>query len=148
MAMSDDPFLERLSGFTPDAAGLDRDALLFAAGRASARPSRRWQALAGTLAACQLLTLGLLLWPRPAPPTDEGLPIFREPVAVQEADRPPSTPAPGALALRDRLFAAEAKSPPPLPADALLPAEPPLRAFGAPPPALLNGVLFSRGVDP
>ena len=46
-----EPLAERLSRFTPDGAGLDRDSLLFAAGRASARPSRRWQALAAALAA-------------------------------------------------------------------------------------------------
>src|SRR5437870_974192 len=55
---------ERLSRFTPDAAGLDRDGLLFAAGRASARPNRRWLAMCGALAACQALTLGVWCWPR------------------------------------------------------------------------------------
>ena len=37
-----EPILERLNRFTPDAGGLDRDALLFAAGResAAARPVR------------------------------------------------------------------------------------------------------------
>ena len=35
-----EPILERLSRFTPDAGRLDRDALLFAAGRESARPNR------------------------------------------------------------------------------------------------------------
>ncbi len=58
-----EPLAERLSRFTPDAGKLDRDALLFAAGRASARPGRRWMALTGALAASQLLTL-LFLWPR------------------------------------------------------------------------------------
>src|SRR5260370_244631 len=60
-------FLERLSRFTPDGSGLDRDALLFAAGRASVRPHRGWIVAAGALAACQVLTLALL-WPRHAPP--------------------------------------------------------------------------------
>ena len=57
----------RLSRFTPDPGGLDRDALLYAAGRASARPSRAWPALAAALAVTQVLTLALLR-PRPAPP--------------------------------------------------------------------------------
>jgi hypothetical protein len=61
-----EPIPERLSRFTPDASVLDRDALLFAAGRASARPNRRWIAVAVGLAACQLLTLGLF-WFRPGP---------------------------------------------------------------------------------
>ena len=43
-------FTERLSRFTPDGAGLDRDALLFAAGKASARPNRRWRILCSALA--------------------------------------------------------------------------------------------------
>jgi len=70
-----EPVSERLSRFTPDASGLDRDALLFEAGRASARPGWHWKGLAAALAASQLLTLWLL-WPRtpttgspsPAPP--------------------------------------------------------------------------------
>src|SRR6185369_6958524 len=65
-AMSE-PVSERLSRFTPDASGLDRDALLFEAGRASARPSWRWKGLAAALAASQLLTLWLL-WPASQPP--------------------------------------------------------------------------------
>ena len=48
---------QRLSRFTPDGTGLDRDALLIAAGRASLRPNRAWTVVAGVLAACQLLTL-------------------------------------------------------------------------------------------
>lgn len=57
-----EPSLERLNQFTPDAGRLDRDALLFAAGRSSARPSRRWTTLAATLAVTQSLSL-ILLWP-------------------------------------------------------------------------------------
>ena len=63
-----EPFLERLSRFTPDAGGLDRDALLFAAGRNSVRPNRGWKTVASLLAATQALSL-VLLWPRPNPPT-------------------------------------------------------------------------------
>jgi hypothetical protein len=61
-----EPFIERLSLFTPDGSRLDRDALLFAAGRASGRRHRAWPAVAGLLAAAQLLTLALL-WPRSIP---------------------------------------------------------------------------------
>jgi hypothetical protein len=56
-------FAERLSQFTPDGTGLDRDGLLFAAGRASVRPNRGWAALACTLAASQVLTC-VLFWPK------------------------------------------------------------------------------------
>jgi hypothetical protein len=57
-----DPMTERLSRLTPSAAGLDRDALLFAAGQRSAR-SRLWPAIAGVLAIAQVATL-VALWPR------------------------------------------------------------------------------------
>lgn len=55
----------QLSRFTPDRGALDRDALIFAAGRATANKHRGWKALAGALAASQLLTL-VMLWPRAA----------------------------------------------------------------------------------
>jgi hypothetical protein len=57
-----DPLTDALARFTP-VAGFDRDALLFAAGRRSARPSRRWPALTGLLAVSQVVTL-VALWPR------------------------------------------------------------------------------------
>ena len=50
-----EPFLERLSRFTPDAGGLNRDELLYAAGRRSARPNRGWMTVASLLAATQAL---------------------------------------------------------------------------------------------
>ena len=37
-----EPIVERLSRFTPDAGRLDRDSLLYEAGRKSARPNRAW----------------------------------------------------------------------------------------------------------
>ena len=46
---------------------LNRDALLFAAGRSSVRPDRGWKTLAVMLAATQALTI-VLLRPDPAPP--------------------------------------------------------------------------------
>jgi hypothetical protein len=50
-----DSALGKLARFQPSATGIDRDAMLFAAGRASAR-LRRWKALAGLLAILQLGT--------------------------------------------------------------------------------------------
>src|SRR5215813_7495811 len=125
---------ERLSRFTPDGSGLDRDGLLFAAGRASARPNRRWVALAGSLAACQLLTLALL-WPRPAPPVVA-------PVADVAAPRPIEPPPPslgprGAWPLREQAIASEGNLPSSPSVEPLVPSEPPLRAFGALPASLL-----------
>ncbi len=118
-----EPIGKRLSRFTPDAGGLDRDALLFAAGRASARPSRRWKAVAGALAASQLLTLALL-WPHtpqaagpaPAPPQ----------VAVQPSPPPPAAPDSWAV----NWLRAPDGPPPPAAAD-FVPDDPPLRASGA-----------------
>jgi hypothetical protein len=131
-----EPLAEHLSQFTPDASGLNRDALLFAAGRASARPNRRWQALAVVLAIAQLLTL-VCLWPRsavreplPAPPR------MAEPSpAVDPLDLPPfsaeeTTPA-GMLQVLTEQPDAPSDKP-------LVPAEPPLHAFGAPPGTIIN----------
>jgi hypothetical protein len=64
--MTPDPVFDKLSRFSPSAGTLDRDAILFAAGRASARSRRLWAAVAGVLAVTQAITLALLLMPRPA----------------------------------------------------------------------------------
>jgi hypothetical protein len=66
-----DPVTDRLARFTPNAAGLDRDALLFAAGRQSARGSRLWPAAVALLAISQVITL-VMLWPRPVEPAPAG----------------------------------------------------------------------------
>jgi hypothetical protein len=123
-----EPVAERLSRFTPNGTALDRDGLLFAAGRASARPNRRWTALSGLLAASQLMTL-LLLWPRPAPPA--GPPMVAA-VTAQPAVQPPPDREESALgALRNRVIAAEGDLPAPASAEQLVPSEPPLHAFAA-----------------
>ena len=130
-----EPLAERLSRFTPDAGKLDRDALLFAAGRASARPGRRWMALAGILAASQLLTLAFL-WPRPAPPGADapGSPFVpAPPVAVE----PPLSPAPvpadaHSWAINRRLLNDADDLPPSIGQDDLVPDDPPLRAALSP----------------
>jgi len=119
-------FAEHLSRFTPDGSGLDRDAVLFEAGRASARPNRRWLALAGTLAACQLLTL-TLLWPRPAALTDN---VAKTPPAVAPGRAPEVTPAEGSLAvLRERALATDGNLPASETLTHVVADEAPLRAF-------------------
>ena len=133
-------FLERLSRFTPDAGGLDRDALLFAAGRNSTRPNRGWVAVASLLAATQALSL-VLLWPRPDLPTSlstasvETAPIPRRaleqpgPEALRNAPYGPSAHhSLGDLDLEAR----------PTPDISFVDQEPPLRAFGPLPASLLN----------
>jgi hypothetical protein len=99
--------IDRLSRFTPDGAGLDRDRLLFEAGRASARPNRSLRAFCAGLAATQVLTLALWLWPRPAAgiaAPDRGTPMVFE-------SAPPIAPAPALLALREQALATEGDLP-------------------------------------
>ena len=120
------PVDELLSRFTPDGSGLDRDALLFAAGRASARPNRRWVVLAACLAVSQVVTLAAL-WPRPASPA----PIPAPPdAAVPTSPDPPTSPE-GSLILRPRPGMGLEDLPRPTVIDDLRPDAPPLRAFAA-----------------
>jgi hypothetical protein len=136
-----EPFLERLSRFTPDAGRLDRDALLFAAGRGSVRPNRGWITLATLLASTQALSL-VLLWPRPTP-HEGGLTVA---VAVAPTPLPPATleprtsdalASPGTWSARQRLLESETEY---LPDDTvtLIDSGPPLKIFGPLPPSLLN----------
>ncbi len=133
-----EPILERLSRFTPDAGGLDRDALLFAAGRASARPNRGWMTLASLLAGTQALSLRSCggtrtRSPAAGPSPSPGYPRRRRPpsprVPRRRRTRACGRPAAG---LRE----SEAVD---RPAGDMtfIESEPPLRAF-PPPPSLLN----------
>jgi hypothetical protein len=131
-----EPLAERLSRFTPDATGLDRDALLFAAGRASLRPSRRWQAIAGVLAVAQLLTL-VCLWPGTPPQQSPHPPI------VQSHDLviPPDEFVPESFsggALRAGTLSMDLVQPEPIGDERMVPPSPPLRVFGPPPASILN----------
>jgi hypothetical protein len=126
-----EPIAERLSRFTPDASGLDRDALLFAAGRASARAGRGWAALALALAACQALTLACL-WPRPAPPPAPA----PAPAPAVEPAPPADGPAEPPGAYYRQLLAAAEDPPKPAAGEDLVPEAPPLHAFRADLPAL------------
>jgi hypothetical protein len=123
-----EPLADRLKHFTPDGAVVDRDALLFACGRASVRPRRGWKALAAALAACQVLTL-VLLWPRPASPPGPALVVqVPEPVA-------PAPPDASGWATLNRLVA---QSPtgelPPAPAsEPLVPDAPAPHVWAVPP---------------
>jgi hypothetical protein len=131
---------ESLSRFTPDASGLDRDALLFAAGRASVRPARRWAVLAGALAASQLVTLALLVLQSTrtaTPPTPAPAPFADRPVPPDEPPSP-GREATSLWTLRDQSFATEGDLPSPRPVEPLAPSAPPLHAFAEPPAALLQ----------
>jgi hypothetical protein len=142
--MSDDPLIRRLSRFTPDSAGLDRDALLFAAGRASACPNRRWMALSGALAASQIITLGLFLWagPMQAPGPSDRRQINLSPhdVASSRPPKPPTSLADASAmwALRERLLSEEGLPLEPASTEEMVPDEAPWPAFGVLPEKLLD----------
>ncbi|HLJ96318.1 MAG TPA: hypothetical protein VKU02_24305 [Gemmataceae bacterium] len=136
-----EPFLERLSRFTPDAGGLDRDALLFAAGRESARPNRPWIAFAAALAVLQPLSL-IFLWPHPTPPaTYVHVPVVVLPAssasfasAMAEASENP-----GIWSARHSLLNSDTEETfVSVRAVTFVESGPPLRALGPLPPSILN----------
>jgi hypothetical protein len=129
-----EPLADRLSRFTPDPGGLDRDAVLFAAGRASARPDRRWAALVAALATCQALTL-VLLWPHPVS-APERLPTAAAPSSARPEARAADPTELWALNRRV-LGSGREDLPPPTPGRDFTPDGPPLRA-GTVPPDLLG----------
>jgi hypothetical protein len=134
-------FLERLSRFKPDAGGLDRDALLFATGRASARPNRGWVALAALLANTQMLSVALL-WPRPIPPAGRStIAADVAPVLSTLATLEPQTSEAwanaGLWSARNSRRALEAEDRPTGDVT-FIDSGPPLRASGPVPPSLLN----------
>jgi hypothetical protein len=83
-------FERRLAGLTP--AAVDRDAVLFAAGRASAPSPRWWRRTCSLLLAAQAVTLGLLLTGRPGSPPAPPSPVT--PTPSSPADPPTSPPDP------------------------------------------------------
>jgi hypothetical protein len=121
-----EPLADRLKQFTPDGATLDRDALLFHAGRASARAPRGWKLLAATLAAGQIVTLALL-WPRPVHETVSPVVEPSRPPAEQIVPEHSVDPSewlvldPRAMGLHD------SDLPAPAPVGPLVPDAPPLR---------------------
>jgi hypothetical protein len=89
-----DPLLGKLARFTPAAAGLDRDALLFAAGRASAPAARGWKLAAAALALSQAATLAVLLAGPGVSP--RGSPAVVTEPPLRGTDRPSSIEPPPA----------------------------------------------------
>jgi hypothetical protein len=133
-------FIQQLSSFTPNGSGLDRDGLLFAAGRASAGPQRRWLVLCGVLAVSQLFTVALL-WPRPsvAPAPAPNPQLVVQPIKDDVA--PPAGVQGSTFGnLRQSALATEGNLQPPARGvvdHAMLP-EQPLHAFAAASAALRN----------
>lgn len=119
---------EKLSQFTPDATTLNRDALLVEAGRASARPNRRWQSLAAMLVISQCITL-MILWPQPV---HEQVPIVRSrpsTIIPPPAPRPEVESPPRILWTMNKDFAQQKVSTSTLlNSEEMIPPTPPLRA--------------------
>ena len=117
------PLADGLSRFTPSLGTLDRDGLLFAAGRASARPARKWPTVAALLALSQALTLALLVAGTPPPRSEPPVEVI--PVVPSESE-PPSPP------IVRRWPSALDELPVPEPASSdLMPDEPPLHVSSA-----------------
>jgi hypothetical protein len=134
-----EPFPERLSRFTPDAGKLNRDLLLFEAGRSSVRRNRGWATAAILLAASQFFSL-LLLWPYPRPmPSGLSVAQVESPSSWTTSDRSETREAlaDGSWSRLDRLpeLQVEARTEGDL---TLIDSGPPLRAFASLPSSLLN----------
>jgi hypothetical protein len=133
-------FLDRLSQFTPNAGGLDRDALLFAAGRASARPGRGWIAFATVVTSTQVLSL-VFLWARPPSPADQFAMVVSSRVPESTTDEPELSTVAGTGIWSTRRGMPDSDPEIANPADdavSLIDSGPPLRASGPLPASLLN----------
>ena len=87
-----EPLEDSLSRFTPSSGCLDRDALLVAAGRASARAGRKWPTVAALLALSQALTLALLVAGTPTPPrTEQPVEVVPDVPSESVPPTPPNT---------------------------------------------------------
>lgn len=135
-------FIERLSRFTPDSGGLDRDTLLFEAGRASARPNRGWMGLSAVLASTQLLAI-VFLWPQSNMPSNPAVQtighIAAPSVRPQASDRVVEAPAmdSGIWSVRHRIDDVEGETQL-ASTTTSVDSEPILRAFGPLPSSVVN----------
>jgi hypothetical protein len=121
-----DPVTDRLARFTPSPGGLDRDALLFAAGRRSARGSRLWPLATALLVVSQAATL-VALWPHEtvnAPVIPASSPAVGP--APWELTLPPVSPDPDVWSAGSRFDVVQ--GPPPVRAGEFVSGGPPLTA--------------------
>lgn len=89
--------LNKLAKFTPTAGTLDRDAVMFAAGKASVRSGKIWPALAGLLAMSQLATL-VFLWPNRQTTIEPSIPFVQQPETTSmDEKKAPISPVPGSI---------------------------------------------------
>lgn len=105
---------EELKGFTPVAP--DRDAILFAAGKAAARRWAGWKWLTVGLVATNAVTLAVLFWPRASSPVPPSV-ATPEPPPAEVIPSPPPEPY-SYIALR------QGDAPPPADADPATPSAP------------------------
>ncbi len=88
--MSDKSLIEKLKSFTPDKGGLDRDAIIFAAGKASVRRRYGWAITALSIVQfATVVMLAVTLWHR----SDQAVPLAVGPAAPAPATNP-EAPAP------------------------------------------------------
>lgn len=113
--------LIHLAKFTPTS--VDRDAILYAAGRASAPSRRPWQAACAGLVLLQVATV--LAWQRFPVPTPVVVEPVPEPLVVPEEPRPWQPPDPSSYLA---LMAHFDDPPPPLPSGIFAPPGKPLTA--------------------
>jgi hypothetical protein len=99
--MTNDPLIDKLARFTPSAATVDNSALLFAAGRASARTPAIWKlAVAGLLLTnAGWVSVLASLTNREAvhdtsPQTTPAIPVQSEPVLPPSSNTPPPSDEP------------------------------------------------------
>jgi len=90
--MTPDPVFDTLARFTPDSTGVDPAAILFAAGKASARTPVMWKLAVSVLLVTNLAALGLFLL-RPSAPAPVVAPIV-VPVVVPIPAQQPDSAAP------------------------------------------------------
>jgi hypothetical protein len=114
---------DRLARFTPSADGLDRDALLFAAGRRSARASRLWPVATALLVVSQAATF-VALWPRERA-TAPVVPAAATPPPA-EFTLPPASPDPDVWSAGSRFEVVQ--GPAPVQAGEFVSSGPPLTA--------------------
>lgn len=107
-----------LKAFTP--VGLDRDAVLFAAGKAAGRRWSGWKWLTVGLLVSNAVSFGVLFWPKPS--VNPSQPVV-EPSPAEVPSSPPPEPY-SYIALRNGDVppaARDAGTPPALPAETLTP---------------------------
>jgi hypothetical protein len=111
--------LTHMAKFTPTS--VDRDAILYAAGRASAPSCRPWQVACAGLLTLQAVAVAVLLtYPLPTPAVAEPLPT---PTVVPEEPQPRQPPDPSSYLA---LMAHFDDPPPPLPSGSFAPPSQPL----------------------